>query len=130
MTRRRCSILRARPACLRVASSNNSYFLNCGHWYRFVGGHCALNLAGERMITPLPLFHMNALACSTMGMIAVGGCLTVLDRFHPRSWWDSVRQSKATVMHYLGVMPAMLMSAPESSDDKNHTLRFGFGAGG
>ncbi len=108
---------------------NNSYFLNCGHWYRYVGGRCALNLEGERMITPLPLFHMNALACSTMGMIAVGGCLTVLDRFHPRSWWDSVRQSRATVMHYLGVMPAMLMSAPASTDDKNHALRFGFGAG-
>lgn len=108
---------------------NNSYFLNCGHWYRFVGGHCALDFDGERMITPLPLFHMNALACSAMAMIAVGGCLTVLDRFHPKSWWDSVRRSKATVMHYLGVMPAMLMSAPESDSDKDHTLRFGFGAG-
>lgn len=108
---------------------HNSYFLNCGEWYRFVGGHCALNLEGERMITPLPLFHMNALACSTMGMIAVGGCLTVLDRFHPRSWWESVRQSEATVMHYLGVMPAMLMSAPASAEDKHHSLRFGFGAG-
>ena len=108
---------------------NNSYFLNCGHWYRFVGGHCALSFDGERMITPLPLFHMNALACSTMAMIAVGGCLTVLDRFHPKSWWDSVRRSKATVMHYLGVMPAMLMSAPESSSDREHSLRFGFGAG-
>lgn len=108
---------------------NNSYFLNCGEWYRFVGGHCALNLEGERMITPLPLFHMNALACSTMGMIAVGGCLTVLDRFHPRTWWESVRQSEATVMHYLGVMPAMLMSAPASAEDKHHSVRFGFGAG-
>ncbi|WP_282605163.1 AMP-binding protein [Pelagibius sp. Alg239-R121] len=108
---------------------NNSYFLNCGHWYRFVGGHCALNLDGERMITPLPLFHMNALACSTMAMIAVGGCLTVLDRFHPTSWWESVRSSKATVMHYLGVMPAMLMSAADSGEDRNHFLRFGFGAG-
>ncbi len=108
---------------------NNSYFLNCGHWYRSIGGHCALTFEGERMITPLPLFHMNALSCSTMGMIAVGGCLTVLDRFHPRSWWDSVRQSKATVMHYLGVMPAMLMSAEADDDDKTHSLRFGFGAG-
>jgi acyl-CoA synthetase (AMP-forming)/AMP-acid ligase II len=107
----------------------NSYFLNCGHWYRFVGGHCALTLDGERMITPLPLFHMNALACSTMGMIAVGGCLTVLDRFHPKSWWESVRQSKASVMHYLGVMPAMLMSAPVTPQDREHSVRFGFGAG-
>lgn len=108
---------------------NNSYFLNCGHWYRNVGGHCALTFNGERMITPLPLFHMNALACSTMGMVAVGGCLTVIDRFHPKSWWQSVREAQATVVHYLGVMPAMLMGAPEAADDRAHDVRFGFGAG-
>lgn len=28
------------------------------------------------------IFHMNAMAYSLMAMIAVGGCLTVLDRFH------------------------------------------------
>jgi hypothetical protein len=33
---------------------------------------------------------------------------TAQNRFHPRTWWDSVRRSKATVLHYLGVMPAML----------------------
>jgi acyl-CoA synthetase (AMP-forming)/AMP-acid ligase II len=37
------------------------------------------------MITPLPIFHMNAMAYSFMAMVAVGGCLTVLDRFHPRA---------------------------------------------
>lgn len=108
---------------------NNSYFLNCGHWYRNVGGHCALRFDGERMITPLPLFHMNALACSTMAMIAVGGCLTVLDRFHPKSWWKNVREADATIIHYLGVMPAMLMGAPADATDRGHNVRFGFGAG-
>jgi acyl-CoA synthetase (AMP-forming)/AMP-acid ligase II len=54
------------------------------------------------MITPLPIFHMNAMAYSFMAMVAVGGCLTVLDRFHPSSWWRSVRESGATCLHYLG----------------------------
>jgi acyl-CoA synthetase (AMP-forming)/AMP-acid ligase II len=63
------------------------------------------------MITPLPIFHMNAMAYSFMAMVAVGGCLTVLDRFHPSSWWRSVRESGATCLHYLGVMPSMLMGA-------------------
>jgi len=58
-----------------------------------------------------------------------GGCLVQLDRFHPGSWWDSVRQSRATVAHYLGVMPAMLLGAAPSPLDRNHALRFGFGAG-
>lgn len=104
------------------------YFLEAGRWYAGTGGLCALGLEGERMITPLPVFHMNAMAYSFMAMIAVGGCLTVLDRFHPRSWWANVRDSGATCLHYLGVMPSMLMGMPPAGD-RDHNVRFGFGAG-
>jgi len=106
----------------------NDYFLGAGRWYASEGGLCALQ-DGDRMITPLPIFHMNAMAYSFMAMIAVGGCLTALDRFHPRSWWQSVRDSGATCLHYLGVMPSMLMGLPASPDDRAHKVRFGFGAG-
>ncbi|MCC5969548.1 MAG: AMP-binding protein [Pararhodobacter sp.] len=106
----------------------NDYFLGAGRWYAAEGGLCALQ-DGDRMITPLPIFHMNAMAYSFMAMIAVGGCLTALDRFHPRSWWQSVRDSGATCLHYLGVMPSMLMGLPASPDDRAHKVRFGFGAG-
>lgn len=106
----------------------NDYFLSAGRWYASEGGICALR-DGDRMITPLPIFHMNAMAYSFMAMIAVGGCLTALDRFHPRSWWQSVRDSGATCLHYLGVMPSMLMGLPASPDDRAHKVRFGFGAG-
>ncbi|UWR31715.1 AMP-binding protein (plasmid) [Sulfitobacter sp. W002] len=107
----------------------NTYFLEAGRWYADTGGLCALSQDGERMITPLPIFHMNAMAYSFMAMVAVGGCLTALDRFHPRSWWASVRASGATCLHYLGVMPSMLMGADEDEADRDHALRFGFGAG-
>jgi acyl-CoA synthetase (AMP-forming)/AMP-acid ligase II len=107
----------------------NTYFLHSGNWYRNVGGLIGLKGDGERMITPLPLFHMNAMAVSLMAMLSVGGSLTMLDRFHPRTWWNSVRDSRATCLHYLGVMPSMLMSAAPSEQDRTHTVRFGFGAG-
>jgi acyl-CoA synthetase (AMP-forming)/AMP-acid ligase II len=107
----------------------NEYFLYAGHWYATIGGLIALNEGSERMLTPLPVFHMNAMAYSAMAMVTTGGCLIVLDRFHPRSWWTNVRESRATIVHYLGVMPPMLMGAPESADDRRHSVRFGFGAG-
>lgn len=107
----------------------NDYFIEAGCWYSTADGVCALTTNGERMITPLPIFHMNAMAFSFMAMVAVGGCLTALDRFHPRSWWASVRASRATCLHYLGVMPSMLMGAAPSPEDRKHTVRFGFGAG-
>ncbi|RGP35922.1 ATP-dependent acyl-CoA ligase [Pseudotabrizicola alkalilacus] len=108
---------------------SNEYFLHCGDWYARTGGHIGLRQDCERMLTPLPVFHMNAMAVSVMAMISVGGCLILLDRFHPSSWWQSVRESGATVVHYLGVMPTMLSGAVPSDDDRRHSVRFGFGAG-
>lgn len=107
---------------------DDAYFLLCGDWYARAGGLMALGDA-PRMITPLPVFHMNALACSFMAMVMSGGCLTVLDRFHPATWWDSVRDSGATCLHYLGVMPSMLMGVDPSPRDRDHRVTFGFGAG-
>jgi acyl-CoA synthetase (AMP-forming)/AMP-acid ligase II len=107
----------------------NEYFLYAGHWYAEIGGLIAMADGEERMLTPLPIFHMNAMAYSTMAMVTTGGCLIVLDRFHPKSWWDSVREGRATIVHYLGVMPPMLIGAAKSPQDKDHSVRFGFGAG-
>ena len=73
-----------------------------GEWYRDLGGVCTLVPGEERLLTPLPMVHMNAMATSTMGMIMTGGCIIQLDRFHPRSWWDTVKESRATALHYLG----------------------------
>lgn len=108
---------------------SNNYFLHAGRWYAEIGGLATLRAGCERMLTPLPLVHMNAMAYSVMAMVLTGGCLVALDRFHPGSWWDTVRDSGATVVHYLGVMPAILMKATPSSRDTQHKVRFGFGAG-
>ena len=104
------------------------YFLNVGKRYLDEGGLCAVREGEERLITPLPLFHMNALAVSTTAMILCGGCIVQLDRFHPRTWWHEVAESGATIVHYLGVMPAMLLALPEGPHDRSHEVRFGYGA--
>jgi len=103
----------------------HSYYLLAARVYTRVLGLGA----DDRVLTPLPLFHMNPQILSTMGTLLVGGSLVLLDRFHPRSWWDSVRETRPTVFHYLGVMPAMLMGLPESADDADQPARLGIGAG-
>jgi acyl-CoA synthetase (AMP-forming)/AMP-acid ligase II len=107
----------------------NEYYVFAGAWYNGIGGLCTLREGQERLITPLPMVHMNAMAYSTMAMILSGGCILPLDRFHPGSWWECVRESCATIVHYLGVMPAMLMGKPAAYADRQHEVRFGFGAG-
>jgi acyl-CoA synthetase (AMP-forming)/AMP-acid ligase II len=107
---------------------SNFYFLNLGQRYLDEGGLCAVRPGAERLITPLPFFHMNALAVSTTAMILSGGCLIQLDRFHPRTWWREVADSGATIVHYLGVMPAILNNQAEDFHETQHVVRFGFGA--
>jgi len=107
---------------------SNFYFLNVGQRYLDEGGLCTVRPGEDRLITPLPLFHMNALAVSTTAMILSGGCLIQLDRFHPRTWWRDVAESGATIVHYLGVMPAILNGQAEDLHQKQHRVRFGYGA--
>ncbi|HVJ13271.1 MAG TPA: AMP-binding protein [Burkholderiales bacterium] len=104
------------------------YFLNLGQRYLDEGGLCAVRHGEERLITPLPFFHMNALAVSTTAMILSAGCVVQLDRFHPKTWWRDVAKSGATIVHYLGVMPAILLSQADTGHEKAHHVRFGYGA--
>jgi acyl-coenzyme A synthetase/AMP-(fatty) acid ligase len=108
----------------------NEYFLEAGRLYTNLGGYCRFDGTNDRLATPLPVSHMNALAVSFTTMVMARGCLIQLDRFHPSSWWRSLESSRASAFHYLGVMPAMLLKAPAASgDSKAGQLRFGFGAG-
>ena len=115
-----------RPKGCRLS---NDYFLRTGDWYAGLGGHCPVRTGQERILTPLPQNHVNAMCFSAMAIITAGGCLIQLDRFHPRTWWQSVRDSGATIVHYLGVMPAMLLGAEATPEDRAHLVRWGFGAG-
>ena len=109
---------------------SNEYFLTIGDWYVNLGCYCELESGRERLITPLPLVHMNALCTSTMGMIMSGGCVIQLDRFHAGNWWETVRAAKATCAHFLGVMPAILLNIPGSpADDFHKQVKFGLCSG-
>lgn len=109
---------------------SNLYFLEVGRQYVAMGALARLEPGIERIITPLPLSHMNALCCTPMAMILTGGCLIQLDRFHASTWWETVRESGATCLHYLGVMPAILLNHAASPEDNlAGQVKFGFGAG-
>ena len=95
----------AKPKCCVLS---NDYFLRspAGTSRRAARPRWA---TAETVLTPLPMFHMNALGCTVVGMILTGGAVVPLDRFHARRWWRTVKDSGATVIHYLGVMPAILL---------------------
>lgn len=108
---------------------SNRYFLNWADWYSEQKGLIALRSGSERLLTPLPTFHVNAMGHSFMGMLSCGGAQIIVDRFHPRSWWEDAVQTGATCFHYLGVMPAILHELPETEFERSHEMRFGLGGG-
>jgi len=59
----------------------------------------------------------------------IGGCQIQPDRFHPRSWWRDVVATRASVIHYLGVVAPMLLNQPYDPLERGHNVRFGWGAG-
>jgi acyl-CoA synthetase (AMP-forming)/AMP-acid ligase II len=107
---------------------SNDYFLRMGDRYVNRGGYIKVERGRARVLTPLPLFHMNAMASTALGMIVAGGCIIQLDRFHPKSWWSDVSVTEATGIHYLGVMPALLLGLPATSAERSHRVQYGAGA--
>lgn len=107
----------------------NAYFLYWGERYSTEGGHISLRPGEDRLLQPLPTFHINAIANGFSAMATIGACQVQLDRFHPRSWWDEAVETGATCFHYLGVMPAMLMNLPPGPNDRAHSMRYGMGGG-
>ncbi len=107
---------------------SNEYYLRAGRRYMSRGGHIVVEPGRARVLTPLPQFHMNAMAGTTLCVVMSGGCLIQLDRFHPRTWWSDVAVTRATGIHYLGVMPAILLELPVVSEERAHCVRYGAGA--
>jgi crotonobetaine/carnitine-CoA ligase len=107
----------------------NFYYLNAGAWYRDLGGRMRLEPGRERILNPLPLFHMNAQAVTATAAILTANCLAQPERFSPSRWWKDVVSSRATVIHYLGVMPPLLLNQPSAPEEREHRVKFGIGAG-
>src|SRR5690606_26711841 len=51
------------------------------------------------------------------------------DRFHASSWWHDVVSTGATVVHYMGIIPPLLLRMPPSDLERRHKIRFAQGAG-
>ena len=82
----------------------------------------------DRFFTCLPYYHANIQYYSTMGALAAGGTLVVVDRFSASRFWDQVREAKATVVNFIGMMMPVLSKNEPSPDDKDNTVRLFYGS--
>lgn len=79
--------------------------------------------ASDRMLTTLPLFHINGPAYSVMGSLACGAGLVLVERFSASTFLDTARRHGATEFNAIGAMLEILMRQPERPDDADTPLR-------
>lgn len=108
---------------------SHGYDVSVGDWYAKLGGIVGLRSGQDRIYNPLPLYHANAGSVSLLGAIAAGCCQIQPDRFAPSRWWREVKATRASIIHYLGVVAPMLLGQPPSAADRDHEVRLGLGAG-
>lgn len=79
--------------------------------------------ADDRLMTSLPLFHVNAPAYSVLGSLACGAGLVLLPKFSASRFLDAARRYGATEFNAIGAMLEILMRLPEHEDDADTPLR-------
>jgi carnitine-CoA ligase len=77
----------------------------------------------DRLMTSLPLFHINATAYSVLGSVAAGAGLILLPGFSGSRFIDWSRRYGATEFNAIGAMLEILMRQPERDDDADNPLR-------
>ncbi len=82
----------------------------------------------DRFFTCLPYYHANIQYYSTMGSLAAGATLVVVDRFSASRFWDQVRGARATVVNFIGMMMPVLAKQPESPADRQNSVRLFYGS--
>jgi crotonobetaine/carnitine-CoA ligase len=79
--------------------------------------------ADDVVITPLPLFHYNAISVCVVGTLVVGGKSAIARRFSVSRFWPEVRRTGATIASMLGSLAILVADADDHPDQQGHRLR-------
>ncbi|WP_067467778.1 AMP-binding protein [Actinomadura macra] len=78
---------------------------------------------GDRLLTALPLFHINAQEITVLAALTVGGTAILLEDYHASTFWERVRGHGATVVSLVAMQVRTLLAQPASPDDTAHRVR-------
>ena len=108
---------------------SHEYELMCGEVYANIGTPISLSFGKDKILNPLPSYHINAGIVTFFAAMLTGNSLIQPERFSISSWWEDINETEATIFHYLGVIIAVLLSDQSATKASLGKLRVGFGAG-
>ena len=85
--------------------------------------HCLWLDEGERCLTALPMFHVNAQAMSLLGTLTVGGTLIMLEEFRATKFWTQVRAHGATQTCLVAMQLRTILAQPPAPAERDHKVR-------
>ena len=85
--------------------------------------HCLWLDEGERCLTALPMFHVNAQAMSLLGTLTVGGTLIMLEEFRATKFWTQVRAHGATQTCLVAMQLRTILAQPPAPGERDHEVR-------
>lgn len=75
------------------------------------------------VLTPLPLFHFNAISVAVVGTLLSGGRASIARRFSVSRFWPEVKRTGATIVSMLGSLAILLADAEDHPDQIDNSLR-------
>lgn len=78
--------------------------------------------ADDNYLLNMPLFHVSGTRAA-MGMMMLGGRITLLSQFRTDSFWDTARKHGTTACVLLGAAATFLENQPAREDDADNPIR-------
>jgi long-chain acyl-CoA synthetase len=119
----------ARPAMLMYTSGTTGLpkgvllsHANMLHAGRTVASHHGL-AAHDRVLSSLPLYHINGQCIATFGTLCAGGSIVMPHRFSVSQWWPTVERWRPTWLNLVPTIVAYLLNAPDPAPGERDAIR-------
>jgi acyl-CoA synthetase (AMP-forming)/AMP-acid ligase II len=110
----------------------NDFWLTFPRWYLDLGnmgGRIRFDVGKDKLMNPLPLYHVAAGCLSFMTMLLSQGCYVMPGRFETRKWWQEIVETETTIVHYIGLIGGALLKQPPVPEETQHRVKWGLGSG-
>jgi carnitine-CoA ligase len=106
----------------KFCSQSHRYFLRLA---RYVADLLGIG-PDDRVIAPLPMFHINPMGYGFVGSLYAGANITALERFRPEEFWPIVVGERSTAMLLHAPPVQVLKQRTTPSDAAGHSCRVVF----